>query len=420
MTTRKRVVSALACFGVLASLSITSYAGSDELPPKTDDLRVAVLDIPDKDNAFHYFNQAAQSIYWPKDKEPLVLSILEGEKWDLKLVDELVGKNAETFRYVEEGLACSHFQVPEITSLYTTLPYLGPWRSIARLMSIRALSLYRSGEQKEAFDVAMQVIKFGHMIEDSRGSFIHYLVGRAAKGIGLTRVRRMVRGTTLATDTLTTYVEQLDEYKANEKGLANAIRLEYELISKSLDDIVAGKYGPEKLGIQRPKMRSLRQLQPNKTKRMFAGAYRTMIGNIPKSYIAGERFAKSSYQGRFSTVRLWWSGNASGHVILDMFGPTLDKSQLWKCRENVSVSATQVLLAMKCYSVKTGELPKSLEELIPEYFQQIPRDDFDGNPMRYSPDKNIIYCVGEDLKDSGGSEPEDLWKTEDPAFIIDF
>jgi hypothetical protein len=60
------------------------------------------------------------------------------------------------------------------------------------------------------------------------------------------------------------------------------------------------------------------------------------------------------------------------------------------------------LLALKIYKMRHDKLPESLSELVPEFFPQVPIDDFDGKPFRYLPDKKIIYSVGPGLKDFGG------------------
>ena len=104
-----------------------------------------------------------------------------------------------------------------------------------------------------------------------------------------------------------------------------------------------------------------------------------------------------------------------------MIIPALGEIQAQKCKENTSVSATQLLLALKSYKIKKGDLPRSLTDLIPEYFNQIPIDDFDGKPMRYSVKNKVIYSVGKDLVDSGGVfEAGWIGKTEDISFKIDF
>ena len=40
--------------------------------------------------------------------------------------------------------------------------------------------------------------------------------------------------------------------------------------------------------------------------------------------------------------------------------------------ENCSVAATRILIALNCYKLKHGELPDTLEELVPEYFDVVP------------------------------------------------
>jgi hypothetical protein len=78
------------------------------------------------------------------------------------------------------------------------------------------------------------------------------------------------------------------------------------------------------------------------------------------------------------------------------------------------------LIAIKAYKIENGKLPPNLEELVPDYILEVPKDPFDGNPIRYSAEKKIIYSVGPDLIDSGGSEGEGWQKMEDPTFKIEF
>ncbi len=54
--------------------------------------------------------------------------------------------------------------------------------------------------------------------------------------------------------------------------------------------------------------------------------------------------------------------------------------------------------------MRTGRLPKSLEELVPTYVDAVPADPFDGQSMRFArTDKGIvIYSISDDLVDDGG------------------
>jgi hypothetical protein len=86
----------------------------------------------------------------------------------------------------------------------------------------------------------------------------------------------------------------------------------------------------------------------------------------------------------------------------------------------VETTATELLVALKIYKMQNGKLPESLSELVPEFFPQVPIDDFDGKSFRYLPEKKIIYSVGPDLKDSGGEGARKNSENYDLPFKIEF
>jgi hypothetical protein len=60
------------------------------------------------------------------------------------------------------------------------------------------------------------------------------------------------------------------------------------------------------------------------------------------------------------------------------------------------------------------------DALVPEYFDHVPADDFDGKPFRYSRAKRIVYSVERDLVDDGGQKSESGKKTYDLVFELGF
>jgi hypothetical protein len=118
-------------------------------------------------------------------------------------------------------------------------------------------------------------------------------------------------------------------------------------------------------------------------------------------------------------VPRWWQkakvlggGNAAGKWCVTLVVP-VSISKI-ACERRVPTRATSVLVALKAYKVKTGRLPQSLAELVPEYLSAVPVDDMDGKPLRYSPEKKVLYSVGKDLSDDGGSKDKDI------VFAIEF
>jgi hypothetical protein len=64
----------------------------------------------------------------------------------------------------------------------------------------------------------------------------------------------------------------------------------------------------------------------------------------------------------------------------------------------------QAALAVERFRLAAGGLPDSLGQLVPVYLEAIPKDPFDGEPLRYCQlaPGFVVYSVGEDGKDNGG------------------
>jgi hypothetical protein len=99
-------------------------------------------------------------------------------------------------------------------------------------------------------------------------------------------------------------------------------------------------------------------------------------------------------------------GNVVGHLIRAInYTPSVARNlHSAKCCVNNYVSSLQLLIALKCYKRATEALPESLTELVPEYIDAVPIDDYDGKPMTYSKEKRIIYTVGPWLEETGDEE----------------
>ena len=61
----------------------------------------------------------------------------------------------------------------------------------------------------------------------------------------------------------------------------------------------------------------------------------------------------------------------------------------------------------------------SLESLVPAYLEQVPRDPYDHEPLRYAPRKRIVYSIGPDGQDSGGAAFAYMTRTGDFSYRLD-
>jgi hypothetical protein len=66
---------------------------------------------------------------------------------------------------------------------------------------------------------------------------------------------------------------------------------------------------------------------------------------------------------------------------------------------------TATACALQRYRLQHGAWPERLEQLTPQFLPGIPRDNFDGNPLRYRRNADgtfLLYSVGEDCRDDAG------------------
>lgn len=423
----------LLIFGLIMGFIFAFPFLSEDEPPHDDsDLRLSRIEIPREENTFYPFEKAGERMDWPH-KEKDMQDVLEGEDWDTEFVEEILEKNEEAFYSFDEAANRSKFQIPDFQNPEqfkwdTSLPLMSGWRDVAKLSSIKSLYFFQQGKEKEAFDEAIKIVKIGHMIENSpRPILIQYLVGMAIKGIGLERIRTITAETTLPSELFKNYINQLEEFKTSKEGLINALKMEYMGQSTIIDELATDKYDINSLisimggGIEEtpPKGRIIRSsyyFKPNQTKRLFAESYRLMFEG---------RFQELESQIRKESVAImpplgFIFPNSIGKVIYSMVAVSLEGAFERESTESFSTAGTQLLLALKGYKMENGNLPNNLSELVPEYFSEVPKDPSDGKPIRYLPEKKIIYSVGQDLKDSGGSEGKYLNDMPDPTLKIEF
>jgi hypothetical protein len=86
---------------------------------------------------------------------------------------------------------------------------------------------------------------------------------------------------------------------------------------------------------------------------------------------------------------------------------------------------TLAVIALKRFQVRHGNLPSSLEALVPEFLTAVPYDYMSAKPLCYragSDGSYVIYSVGEDGKDDGGDpnpppgQPSGLWTGRDAVW----
>lgn len=396
--------------GIVATFHILSM---DAPLPDDADLLPRREPLPAEQNAFDLFNQAYERLEedLTDEQRQALFEMGYGEQYDAAKAEEVLETAEEGLRLWRKGLKRPGLQVPPIEGIGTLMPYLSGWMNLNELADLRALHLHRQGRHAEALEAAVRIVRFGRMVMGAEAGLVGYLVGVTVEGMGLARIRRMLPESRLSREVLARAVEALRPKEPVGTPYAEAMRVEYVCDARLVEDLKNGVPFGEDAEIEgyEPGGRVSDFLfQVNRTKRAFARYLRPMILEASEPLAEARLPKQPPLPGIPALAWLCVKGNVVGEILPALMLHGLEGGFKQKCRRQVLITATRLLLALKAYKMETGRLPERLDVLVPACIDAVPRDGFDGDPFRYDREEGIIYSVGENLVDDGGTgRPDD-------------
>jgi hypothetical protein len=359
--------------------------------------------IPAGSNAFDVLQAAKSHLWWPDDQSQQLSDLARDTNWNASLADKVVANNREALASWDAAAKLPDFQVPE-SDFNDLVPYLSDWKKLGLLAEVRENVLLHNGQDKEAFDRIMQHVQVGQQMQNARGPLIDYLVGMAVRGMGLSQMQRWAGKTHLTPSQLKDYIRQLGlNPDAEAAAFANTMKAEYQWQVGSLEAMRQGKTNNQNSSGYYPRPRRwFPVFNFSQTKALFAGEDLRLVQAAPHHF--NETKLSDLDLRRPGIVSMFASGNGVGQILFYMTMPAVIPSLAKKSECDAQLQATRTILALRAYQLTHGNLPANLNALVPEFLDAVPVDDFDGQPLRYSVDRKIIYSVGKNLKDDGGDD----------------
>ena len=80
----------------------------------------------------------------------------------------------------------------------------------------------------------------------------------------------------------------------------------------------------------------------------------------------------------------------------------------------------RMVLALGAFRAKRGAYPRELSELVPNYLRRLPKDIFTAQDFRYRRQGQgfVLYGVGSNAKDDGGTPPSDTERGDRPLVLV--
>ncbi len=363
-------------------------------PNNYSDLLVLQDEVTEGEDGFPLIEQAANALS-PSDLADWWNISQEIETNSTK-ASKLLEDNAEALQWFKQSLVRPRIRIPGSSannifssSFYQSLPD-NSWFMLTQLSILNSRETFRSGSEIAAFESLLSLIEHGHKIQDAGGSLEDWSSGIYVKRCALTEWTNLIHKSSIGCENLNQFSSRLHFLEPNLTGFSNAAKRDFQLTRELIADLKAGKQFrdfdlPHGIVLLTRPPHLSRLINTVETEEQFAMAMRASLASVtePFSKMSIHQVLKRPESELKLSIDLL-KGNAPGKILTLFTLPDYKDYLSDSCKE------------------KTGDLPATLESLIPDFLPSIPIDPFDGRPIRYSREKKLIYSVGEDLIDSGG------------------
>jgi hypothetical protein len=385
-------------------------ASRDIPPPDESFFIIERPEVAPEDNAYTYFLQATNFLYSPSNLTAISGPWI-GDSLEIDEIRDIVEQNTKCLELIRQGTDCSIYQAPYIDSHTAELPRLGPWMTMAKVLTCEAKVAQSDGRYTEAASSCISGLRFGDLTQQGAASLIHYLVGMAVINPALGQMRILAQDKRIPPDDLAELAEALDIFNSLNDGLCRILKLEYLFDASTIDEMskqrepskwlqrISGGDGRLRRFLQRRSARSNYVFQPNRSKKLFADYFCTHIQNVPCFY------QDISWPVEEVKISKWemLKPNAVSRMLVGLLMPSTKTIFVAKCRAQSHAEGTRLVVACNRFEREKGQWPERLQDLVPEFLEAVPVDPFDGELFRYSAEKGIVYSVGENCTDEGGS-----------------
>ena len=410
-------------FALLFALMICGLI-ADEPPPDLSDLRVTFKHPSEEQNAYALLSKLSASL--PPEPEEntseerhfshiFPADVKEQVAWDQGVVSSVLARYpAGLADQVRSTLDAPESEAPEIKSFSDSIPEIGRFRSLARVITWQAERAWHGGDHMAAFELNLLALKLGHRISQSRGPIITVLTGTMIEGIALAAIQRHADSQSISPEVLSHYLEQIGQYAIQPEDYHTAYKLETVVFANTARNL-GGSDLAAFFDAKKTPMGSVAALpglwQSNRTVRWHAEFIRGVISEtdsgIPSHSFAAHVRLMEHIDGVGWPRRLQ---NISGRAMLAALVPSIGQVNTTCHRTRARLRLTEVYLALRLYHQENNmALPASLEELVPRFLPTLPLDPFDEKPLKYSRALSTIWSVDQKhliITDADGEFPE--------------
>lgn len=304
----------------------------------------------------------------------------------------------------------------EQTSMRTrqTSKYVQSIRNLRSVLHLKADVLAQQGRMEEAATLALQMCRLGKGMCNAKGGSEQFVLGIALTDAGQLALEHALTFSEPSPELLRRCITELAAVEAPQcDEFLLTVKTDYQYFKHHVlrKDFAsaAGRLG--KLDAAEKLMETL-LFKPNQSLAELLACETPVIAALDKGWHAAIVEASSqdtewksevAKRGVLMYVHPNFAGRAVARIAAHGSHYKLEKA-LNSLMRNRQI---RVVLAMRLHDLEKGTLPAQLQDLVPAYLPDVPKDEYSDKPMLWNAAKGKVYSVGEDMKDDGGNgEPE--------------
>lgn len=392
-------------FVALVVLGVLFVLSQDADAPDDQHLVLEQDPTPADANGFFILAELLDQMDWPED-DTGIQEIPRSEIAQSEEVLNWLDKNRTLLERLPDVVAAPEFRAPVSTELEPPA-FLSRGRQLGCVVALASAVRMQRAEETAAFDLVFQYLAIGHRFHHT-GELLYYLIGTSYETFALQQLVQLAAESTGAG--LEAVARRVSDYAWDRDGMEDALRREYMFMTATIDQPM------QRLGGWKDVPGFGAYLyHPNRTRSLFAESFNDALAGLNDDCSIAALESEPIAMPKWAYL----APNSIGRILHAVGSPNLARFTYSRCREQMSTGLTALVLALYAHRVREGELPRTLDELVPEYLDALPVD-VDGRGFRYSATEAYLYSVGEDRLDRGGGEPSFWvdWSAPDPGVSL--
>ncbi len=283
------------------------------------------------------------------------------------------------------------------------LPHVGYMRSLARTYRLRAQAELAAGHGDTAVADLQTCLRLADSL-DNDSVIISFLVRTAVLEIAIQPVWEGLaahRWTDAQLATLQSEFARADQFAAFAKALRGERLLAYFAMRGWIDhpeqSIASELNVPMQKLLARAVPTGLYYQNLLGIERFYTDTFLPAIGWEQR------QVSPRSLQNVDDSIRTMRT--TPNNILCKMLLPAITTVAKKAAQSQVALDQVAVACALERYRLAHGELPVTLDALVPTFIAKVPHDVIDGQPLRYrrtAPDQFVLYSIGWNATDDGG------------------